>query len=328
MKIQTTNEIKHDLHRRQICIRKQQTIIIFNAMMMMVASFLLVNSVEGRLPMVVDRTNNAMRSTDHSKDFAGLNNIAASASKDGEQNLTLSDSEYESEDVSSEDTSCSSTSGVKAAADGYCFGRQSVEDAVAAVERGELVVVVDDEDRENEGDFICSADLITPLSMSTIIRYSSGVVCVALSDERCNELALPPMTVNNEDPKGTAFTVSVDAHMKHGITTGISATERAITIKLLSDPTAKISDFNRPGHIFPLRAKAGGTLERDGHTEAAIDLSKLAKQNPCGVLCEIVSEEHPTQMMRLPEIRRFCKQHGFVLTSIVDIAQYRRETEL
>jgi len=217
-------------------------------------------------------------------------------------------------------------SGVKAnAASGYCLGKKSVEDAIAAMQRGELVVVVDDEDRENEGDFVCSADMITAESMATIVRYSSGVVCVSLSDERCNELDLVPMTASNEDPKGTAFTVSVDAAKKHGITTGISARERAQTIKLLADPKMTRSDFNRPGHIFPLRAKAGGTIERDGHTEAALDLSILAGHNPCGVLCEIVSEEDPVAMMRLPEIKRFCKREGFALTSIVDIAQYRRE---
>jgi len=217
--------------------------------------------------------------------------------------------------------------GVAAKDDGYCFGKKSVIDAIAAVARGELVVVVDDESRENEGDFIMASDLVTPETMATFIRYSSGVVCVGMESKRVDELKLPSMTAFNEDPKETAFTVSVDANKEHGITTGISALERAKTIKVLSDPSSTFSDFNRPGHIFPLRAREGGVLERDGHTEASVDLARLAGCNPCGVLCEIVSEENPVEMARLPELKKFCKKHGFVLTSIVDIAQYRRETE-
>lgn len=225
-----------------------------------------------------------------------------------------------------EDEATATEVGVKAADDGYCFGKQTVVDAIAAVARGEMVVVVDDMDRENEGDFIMAADRCTDLDMARIVRYSSGVVCVALESERLEELGLPPMVTNNEDPKGTAFTVSVDASRAHGITTGISATDRAKTVQLLADPSSTAADFSRPGHLFPLRAKAGGVLERDGHTEASVDLARLAGRSPCGVLCEIVSEDDPTEMMRLPELRRFCKRHGFVLTSIVDLAQYRRET--
>jgi 3,4-dihydroxy 2-butanone 4-phosphate synthase/GTP cyclohydrolase II len=216
--------------------------------------------------------------------------------------------------------------GVTAAQDGYCFGKQSVEDAIDAVGRGDMVVVVDDMDRENEGDFIMAADQCTPLDMARIVRYSSGVVCVAMEGDRLDELKLPPMVVNNEDPKGTGFSVTVDATKEHGITTGISASDRATTIQLLADSTSSALDFHRPGHIFPLRAQEGGVLSRDGHTEASVDLSRLAGRSPVGVLCEIVSEENPTEMMRLPEIKRFCKQHGFILTSIVDIAQFRRET--
>jgi 3,4-dihydroxy 2-butanone 4-phosphate synthase/GTP cyclohydrolase II len=218
--------------------------------------------------------------------------------------------------------------GVHAAEDGYCFGRQSVVDAVAAVARGEMVVVVDDMDRENEGDFIMAADRCTDLDMARIVRYSSGVICVAMESDRLDELELQPMVSNNQDPKGTAFTVSVDASREHGITTGISASDRAKTVQLLADPRSTATDFSRPGHLFPLRARPGGVLERDGHTEASVDLARLAGRSPCGVLCEIVSEEVPTEMMRLPELKRFCKRHGFVMTSIVDIAQYRRETEL
>lgn len=217
--------------------------------------------------------------------------------------------------------------GVEANEDGYCFGRQSVEDAIAAIGRGEMVVVVDDLSRENEGDFIMAADLCTDLDMARIVRYSSGVVCIALEEDRLKELELPPMVTNNQDPKGTAFTVTVDATKDHGITTGISASDRATTVQLLAKSDSKATDFHRPGHIFPLRARPGGVLERDGHTEAAVDFSRLAGRAPAGVLCEIVSEENPTEMMRLPEIKRFCQRHGFVLTSIADLQQYRRDTE-
>lgn len=189
-------------------------------------------------------------------------------------------------------------------------------------------MVVDDEDRENEGDFIMAADAVTPETMAVLVRYTSGVICVGMEGERIDELEFPPMHKDNHDPKGTAFTVSVDATKEHGITTGISATDRAKTIRLLASPSCTPSDFNRPGHIFPLRAKPNGVLARDGHTEAAVDLSRLAGSSPVGVLCEIVSEENPTEMARLPELRRFCAKHGFVLTSIADIKQYRKDTGL
>uniref|UniRef100_A0A7S2RFL1 GTP cyclohydrolase II n=1 Tax=Eucampia antarctica TaxID=49252 RepID=A0A7S2RFL1_9STRA len=217
--------------------------------------------------------------------------------------------------------------GVTAKEDGYCFGRQSVLDAVEAMARGEIVVVVDDMDRENEGDFIMAADLATPQTIATIVRYSSGVICIGMEGKRMDELQLPAMVSNNEDPKNTAFSVTVDASHIHGITTGISATDRATTLRLLASGSSNSDDFCRPGHIFPLRAKEGGVLTRDGHTEAAVDLSRMAGRHPSGVLCEIVSEENPSEMARLPELKRFCKKHGFVLTSIVDIAQYRKDTE-
>ena len=218
--------------------------------------------------------------------------------------------------------------GVKADQSGYCFGRQSVEAAIAAIKRGELVVVVDDEDRENEGDFIMAADMVTPETMAVMVRYTSGVLCVGMEGDRMDKLKLPPMVAKNEDPKGTAFTVSVDATKEHGITTGISAKERAITIKMLGNPSATAEDFHRPGHIFPLRSQPNGVLTRDGHTEASVDLSRLAGLSPVGVLCEIVSEENPVEMARLPELRKFCAKHGFVLTSIADIIQYRKDTGL
>jgi len=223
-------------------------------------------------------------------------------------------------------TSLSSV-GASALDDGYCFGRQSVEDSIESIARGEIVVVVDDKDRENEGHFIMAADLATPEAIATIVRYSSGVICVGMESDRMDELKLPVMIDDNQDPKETAFTVTLDASKDHGITTGISASDRAKSINLLADPTTNESDFNRPGHIFPLRSNEGGVLTSDGHTEAAVDLSRLAGLSPNGVLCEIVSEEHPTEMAKLPELERFCKKHGFVLTSIVDLAQYRRDTE-
>lgn len=249
-----------------------------------------------------------------------INNGTEMSANAVQVSLMVEDDEEEEEDPEE--------AGARANDDGYCFGKQSVLDAIDSVRRGEMVVVVDDMNRENEGDFIMAADHCTDLDMAQIVRYSSGVVCVAMEGHRMDELQLPPMCVTNEDPKGTAFSVTVDATKKHGISTGISASDRAKTVQLLADPTATALDFNRPGHLFPLRAREGGVLERDGHTEAAVDLSRLAGRSPTGILCEIVSEENPTEMMRLPEMKRFAKRHGFVLTSIVDLVQYRRETGL
>jgi len=211
--------------------------------------------------------------------------------------------------------------------DGYCFGRRSVEDAIEATRQGKMVVVVDDMNRENEGDLIMAADACTPEDMAFIVRYSSGVICIAMDEDRMDQLRLPQMITNNEDPKSTAFTVTVDAAPKHGITTGISSVDRAKTMNLLADMSTTADDFLRPGHIFPLRAAKGGVLTRDGHTEAGIDLAHLAGRSRAGILCEIVSEESPTEMMRLPEMKRFAKRHGLVLTSIVDLIQYRKDTE-
>jgi 3,4-dihydroxy 2-butanone 4-phosphate synthase / GTP cyclohydrolase II len=216
--------------------------------------------------------------------------------------------------------------GVVKQADGYCFGKQTVVDAIAAMARGEMVVVVDDMDRENEGDFIMAADLCTAEKMAEIIRYSSGVICVAMEDDRLQTLQLPSMVQNNQDPKNTAFAVSVDATKAHGISTGISAADRAITVRWLANDQATAADFSRPGHLFPLKARPGGVLTRDGHTEATVDLARLAGRVPVGVLCEIVSEDHPTEMMRLPEMKRFAHDRGYVLTSIADLIQYRKET--
>lgn len=206
---------------------------------------------------------------------------------------------------------------------GYALGRQTVVDAIKAVGEGKIVVVVDDADRENEGDLIMAAELATPETVGFIVRYTSGVLCVSLEDDRLKELALPPMVVNNEDPKQTAYAISTD--YKHGTTTGISAYDRALTFRKLVDPDAKKDDFQRPGHVFPLRYKEGGVLSRKGHTEASLDLARLAGCRPGGILAEVVHDDG--SMMRLPALREMSKTHNLVLTSVQDIKAYRLETE-
>lgn len=185
--------------------------------------------------------------------------------------------------------------------------------------------MVDGEDRENEGDLVFAAQFATPELMAFMVRHTSGYVCVAMPDEWCDRLALPPMCAVNQDPRTTAYTVSVDAAV--GISTGISARDRALTLALLADRTATADDFNRPGHVLPLRAKPGGTLERVGHTEAAVDLCKLAGVEPVGVLCEVVSESSPGEMARRPELEAFAAAHGLVIVSIAQLATYRRLVE-
>lgn len=201
----------------------------------------------------------------------------------------------------------------------------TVEDAVAAIARGEAVVVVDNEDRENEGDLIFAAEFATPELVAFMVRYTSGYICVPLEDERADELQLPPMVAHNEDARGTAYTVTVDAATG---STGISATSRAETIRRLVDTKYGPHDFTRPGHIVPLRARKGGVLTRDGHTEASIDLARLAGLTPCGVLCEIVSEEDPTDMARFDELRKFSDRHGLKMISIEQLIAYRRRHEM
>ncbi|HZU78955.1 MAG TPA: 3,4-dihydroxy-2-butanone-4-phosphate synthase, partial [Acidimicrobiales bacterium] len=199
-----------------------------------------------------------------------------------------------------------------------------IEEAIAAVGRGEIVVVVDDEDRENEGDLIMAAEAATPESIAFFLAHTSGVICVPITPERADQLDLPLMVSANTESQRTAFTVSVD--YRHGTTTGISAEDRAATIKALIDPHTRPSDLNRPGHIFPLRARPGGVLKRAGHTEAAIDLVRAAGLSPAGVLCEIVTEDKAS-MARLPELEAFAERHGLVLVSIADIIRYRRRKE-
>ncbi|HEY2999426.1 MAG TPA: bifunctional 3,4-dihydroxy-2-butanone-4-phosphate synthase/GTP cyclohydrolase II [Acidimicrobiales bacterium] len=199
-----------------------------------------------------------------------------------------------------------------------------VEDAVAAIGRGEIVVVVDDEDRENEGDLIMAAEFATPEAIAFFLHHTSGVICAPVTRERAAELDLPLMVANNTESMRTAFTVSVD--YRHGTTTGISAHDRSATIQALVAPSTRAADLLRPGHIFPLEAREGGVLKRAGHTEAALDLARMAGLYPAGVLCELVNQTKD-DMARLPELERFAGEHGLLLISIADLIRYRRQTE-
>jgi 3,4-dihydroxy 2-butanone 4-phosphate synthase/GTP cyclohydrolase II len=201
----------------------------------------------------------------------------------------------------------------------------SIDEAIDEIAAGRAVVVVDDEDRENEGDLIFAADRATPTLMAFMVRHSSGFVCVALPASECDRLALPSMHHTNSDGYGTAYRVTVDAVC--GVSTGISARDRAHTARLLADPTARPTDLSRPGHVVPLAARPGGVLERGGHTEAAIDLTLLAGRRPAGVLCEIVSTRTPGTMARRDELVEFAATHGLAMISIADLAAYRRRTE-
>jgi 3,4-dihydroxy 2-butanone 4-phosphate synthase / GTP cyclohydrolase II len=202
-------------------------------------------------------------------------------------------------------------------------GFAPITEILAAIARGEMVVMVDDEDRENEGDFIMAAQFATAEKLAFIVRHSSGVVCAPLTGERCDDLRLPAMVDQNTESHRTAFTVSVD--LIDGTTTGISAADRAATIAALADPTVAYTAFARPGHIFPLRAREGGVLKRAGHTEAAVDLARLAGCEPAGVICEIQNDDGT--MSRLDDLRKFCAEHGLLLSSIAMLIEYRRHHE-
>ncbi|MGH8891786.1 MAG: bifunctional 3,4-dihydroxy-2-butanone-4-phosphate synthase/GTP cyclohydrolase II [Actinomycetes bacterium] len=199
----------------------------------------------------------------------------------------------------------------------------SIERAVADIGAGRAVVVVDDEDRENEGDLVVAASKVTPELLAFMIRHTSGVVCVPMEAAELDRLKLPPMTHVNEDRKHTAYAVSVDA--RDGITTGISAADRARTIRVLVDSATEPYELTRPGHVFPLRAVEGGVLLRPGHTEAAVDLARLAGLNPAGVIAELVNDDGT--MARLPDLRRFADEHDLALVSIADLIAFRRRTE-
>ena len=198
-----------------------------------------------------------------------------------------------------------------------------IDEAIAAIRSGEFVVVVDDADRENEGDLIVAAELVTPERIAFMVRYTSGLICAPMEGSRLDELRLPLMVVESTDSHRTAFTVSVDS--RHGTTTGISAADRATTIRSLIDPATQPEDLARPGHIFPLRYHEGGVLNRAGHTEAAVDLARLAGLYPAGVLCEIVNEDG--SMARLLELTAFAERHHIPIVSIADLIWHRRHRE-
>ena len=198
----------------------------------------------------------------------------------------------------------------------------SVEEAVAAIKNGEMVVVVDDEGRENEGDLIMSAALATPEKINFMTKYGSGIICTPMPEEVTQQLGIEDMVASPSDKWGTAFTVSVD---HKDTTTGVSAKERAMTINRLADPKATGRDFHRPGHVFPLKAREGGVLKRAGHTEATYDLVRLAGLYPVGVLCEIVNDDG--SMARLPELKVFARKHGLKMISVAQLIAYRRQSE-
>src|SRR5438132_7719034 len=199
----------------------------------------------------------------------------------------------------------------------------TVDEAIADIRAGRMVIVVDDEDRENEGDLTLAAELTDADDVAFIRKYASGVICVPMTAERLEQLDLPQMVARNEARLGTAFTVSVDA--REGVTTGISAADRARTIKLLADPKSRPADLVKPGHIFPLRAREGGVLVRAGQTEAAVDLCRLAGLQPVGVICEITNLDG--SMARMPELKRFAKRHGLRVITVKDLIAYRMARE-
>jgi 3,4-dihydroxy-2-butanone 4-phosphate synthase/GTP cyclohydrolase II len=199
-----------------------------------------------------------------------------------------------------------------------------IETALRELNAGRMVVVIDDEDRENEGDLTMAAELVTPEHINFMATHGRGLICLAMTGERLDELDLPPMVADNTSPHGTAFTVSIDL-IGHGVTTGISAHDRARTIQAAVDASSSPDDFARPGHVFPLRACPGGVLERRGQTEAAVDLAGLAGFYPAGVICEIANDDGT--MARVPDLIRFCKTHDLLMITVADLARYRLEAD-
>ena len=197
--------------------------------------------------------------------------------------------------------------------------KKRIEEALERIKAGEMVVLVDDEDRENEGDLCMAAELVTPEAVNFMARHGRGLICLTLTEERADTLDLKPMVSDNTTPFRTAFTVSIDA--KQGITTGISASDRAKTILAAVGEGARPSDLARPGHVFPLRARKGGVLVRTGQTEGSVDLSRLSGLKPAGVICEIMREDG--QMARMPDLEVFAKEHGLMIITIADIIEYR-----
>lgn len=199
----------------------------------------------------------------------------------------------------------------------------SIKDAIADIKDGRMVILVDDEDRENEGDLVMAAEKVTPEAINFMATHGRGLICLTLSPERVEELQLPPMVAENTAPFGTAFTVSIDA--RRGITTGISVKDRAVTILTAVDPKTKPSDLARPGHVFPLRADKGGVLKRAGQTEGSVDLARLAELQPAGVLCEIMNEDGT--MARVPQLHEIARRHHLKLVTIKDLIEYRLQRE-
>jgi len=198
-----------------------------------------------------------------------------------------------------------------------------IDDAVRDIRDGKMIIIVDDEDRENEGDLVCAAEKVTPEIINFMARHARGLICLPLTEERCDELHLTTQVADNTSFLGTAFTVSIDA--RRGITTGISAADRATTILVAVDPKSKPSDLARPGHIFPLRAKNGGVLVRPGQTEASVDIARIAGLYPAGVICEIMNEDGT--MARLPQLQAFAAQHDLKTISVADLVRYRISKE-
>jgi 3,4-dihydroxy 2-butanone 4-phosphate synthase/GTP cyclohydrolase II len=194
-----------------------------------------------------------------------------------------------------------------------------IEDAVEAIRTGQMIIVVDDEDRENEGDLTIAAQFATPEAINFMARYGRGLICLCLTEERCDQLELRPMATKNEATFGTAFTVSIEA--REGVTTGISAHDRARTIQVAIDPAKGQRDLVQPGHIFPLRARDGGVLQRAGQTEASVDFARLAGLVPAGVVCEVLDEDGT--MARVPKLKKFAKRHGLLLVTVADLIKYR-----
>jgi 3,4-dihydroxy 2-butanone 4-phosphate synthase / GTP cyclohydrolase II len=199
----------------------------------------------------------------------------------------------------------------------------SIDEAIAVIREGGMVVVVDDEDRENEGDLVMAADAATQDALAFVVNHSSGVICVPMLGEDLDRLQIPMMVARNQDPKGTAYTVSVDASEQ--TSTGISAADRARTCQVLADPTSAPDDITRPGHVFPLRYHPGGVLRRLGHTEASVDLARLAGRRPAALICEVVNPDGT--MARVDDLERFCAEHDLLMVTIADLVAYRRERE-
>ncbi|MGI8670122.1 MAG: 3,4-dihydroxy-2-butanone-4-phosphate synthase [Aridibacter sp.] len=198
-----------------------------------------------------------------------------------------------------------------------------IEDAVEDIRNGEMIIIVDDEDRENEGDLVCAAEKITPEIINFMAMHGRGLICMPLTEERCDFLQLPPQTQDNTSSMGTAFTISIEA--KEGVTTGISAADRATTILKAVHPETKPTDLARPGHIFPLRAKNGGVLVRIGQTEASVDVARMAGLDPSAVVCEIMNEDGT--MARLPQLEIFAEKHDLKIISVADLVRYRIQKE-